>query len=82
MISGRLRCCARAARSGAKEGTGTQGQAKVLDFVVPYLQLRDNLLYGVRTQVARPQRPQRALGYYYLPAVIYFWQVGVMPATP
>lgn len=68
--------------AGAKEGTGTMAQSAILDFVYPYLQRRDNLLNGVRTEVAHLAPPKYGQGFYYLNMMIYFWRDSSVPAAP
>lgn len=67
---------------GVKEDAGTDAASELLDFLLPYLQLRDDLLHGVRTSEAKPHPPRPANGYYYLPAVVGFWRDAVKPPTP
>lgn len=67
--------------AGAKEGTGTTAQLKLLDFFRPYLQLRDDL-GPVRTREGHRQPPRTARGFYYLPMLISYWSVSVAQATP
>lgn len=67
--------------AGAKDGSGTVEQLKLLDHFTPYLQLRDDLA-GVRTRVARRQPPRVAGGFYYLPLIVSWWAVEVSPPVP
>lgn len=67
--------------AGAKDGTGTVEQLKLLDHFTPYLQLRDDLA-GVRTRVARRQPPRVARGFYYLPLIVSWWAVEAAPPVP
>jgi hypothetical protein len=67
---------------GTKVGSGTAAASALLDFVVPYLQLRDDMLHGVRTHEAKPHEPKTVNGHYYLPFVVGFWRDAVKPATP
>jgi hypothetical protein len=67
---------------GVKEGSGTQKASELLDFIRPYLQLRDDIPNGVRTRVGRPQPPKTLVGFYYLPLVVGFWRHAQAPATP
>lgn len=68
--------------AGIKEGMGTQRAEALRDFIRPYLQLRDDLANGVRTQAAKPYPPKTAKGFYYLPLTTYFWRHAVAPTTP
>ena len=56
-----------------KIGAGTAKAVKLLDHVRTYLELKDNLLYGVRTNAAVRARPKTINGIYYLPMLIGFW---------
>jgi hypothetical protein len=67
---------------GVKEGFGTQEQARLLDFIRPYLQLRSDLPNGVRTYEGKVHAPRRAAGFYYVPLVIGFWRDALAPVTP
>jgi hypothetical protein len=67
---------------GVKEGGGTQEASRLLDFIRPYLQLRTDLLNGVRTHESKVQPPRRVAGFYFVPVVIGFWQDAVAPVTP
>jgi hypothetical protein len=68
--------------AGIKEGLGTQQVERLRDFIRPYLQLRDNLAHGVRTQAGKPYPPRIVKGFYYLPLSVTFWRHAAAPATP
>lgn len=67
--------------AGAKVGTGTAKQMKLLDHFRPYLQLRDNL-GEVRTHAAQIYPGRLARGFYYIPMVVGFWSVAAAPNVP
>lgn len=54
-----------------KEGCGTAGCLKLLDHVIPYLELRDMAI--TRTAVAEVQEGRPLAGWYGVPAIINFW---------
>lgn len=66
--------------AGVKEGGGTLELIRLLDFVRPYLQLRDDI--GVRTEVASLQKQVYQNGYCYQPMLILFWFTQVSTAPP
>jgi hypothetical protein len=68
--------------AGAKEGQGTAGLLKLLQFYRPYLQLRSPL-GSVRTQAAvMGLKPILQGGYYYQTLMVPFWSIEAAPAVP
>mgnify|MGYP000852429071 FL=1 len=67
--------------AGAKAGTGTAKQMRLLDHFRPYLQLRDNL-GEVRTHAAQAYPGVAARGFYFIPMVVGFWIVAPAPTAP
>lgn len=68
---------------GTKQGNGSTDLLKLLDHFRPYLQLRDNIGGGVRTQEGHIQKPYPAAdGFYYYPLSVPFWVENVAPPVP
>ena len=57
----------------SKEGTGVSDSAALVDFLIPYLELKNFAV--VRTNAAEPQRARTLRGWYYQPVLIPFWFV-------
>lgn len=57
----------------SKEGTGVSDSAALVDFLIPYLELKN--FVAVRTNAAEPQRARTLRGWYYQPVLIPFWFV-------
>lgn len=68
--------------AGVKEGLGTLQVRQILDYLRPYLQLR-NPLGTVRThQAFIGAKPVVKEGFYYLTMTVPFWSVAQAPAVP
>jgi hypothetical protein len=57
----------------SKEGAGVSDSAALVDFLIPYLELKNFAV--VRTNAAEPQRARTLRGWYYQPVLIPFWFV-------
>lgn len=57
----------------SKEGTGVSDSAALVDFLIPYFELKNFAV--VRTNAAEPQRARTLRGWYYQPVLIPFWFV-------
>lgn len=67
--------------AGVKEGGGSLALVELLEFLRPYLQLRDDL-GPVRTQTAAVQKPVYRGGFYYIPMLVPFWTTEVSAPAP
>lgn len=55
----------------SKDGTGSVNGIALLDFVIPYFEMKD--FTCIRTRAAEPQAARLANGWYYQPVIINFW---------
>ena len=62
--------------AGVKKGAGTDGVMKLLQFIRPYLELKDTM-GSVRTSAAKLTKYVEANGFYYQPMLIPFWEIHV-----
>jgi hypothetical protein len=67
--------------AGVKQGGGSFELVRLLEFIRPYLQMRDDI-GPVRTNVAALQKPTTADGYYYQPMLVPFWVTSASAPQP
>lgn len=59
----------------SKEGTGVSESALLVDFLIPYFELKEFAV--VRTNAAKPQKSKPLRGWHYQPILVPFWFVRV-----